>query len=303
LPSDQPVEVGKTDTHVVFRIGDWTIWCEIQTEARFPDVQRAIPGDAEITARLRLDPQDARFLDLALGRLPEAEDDNSPVTIDLNGRVAIRAVPSDQPQQVTELVLSRSNCTGPPLSVAINRTFLDRALRLGFIEIGFTGAESPYVCRDQRMTYAVQSLTGSSPLKPEDTVTRIESSPAAGRADRAQTHSETPRRSTNESVRRNGREPARSVEANGRHSAKSVETNGQVPTRSAEVNAVPVSESPGTSLAALIQEAESLHAALADAKSRSARLISGLGRQRKQSRLLAETLKSLRQLRLVEAAE
>jgi hypothetical protein len=195
LPRDQPVEVGTTDTHVVFRMGDWTIWCEIQTEARFPAVERAIPADAEIKSRLRLDPQDARFLDSALDRLPGSDDDNHPVTVDLNGTVAVRAVASDQPSQVTELVLSRSYCAGSPLSVAINRTFLDRALRLGFTEIGFSGAESPYVCRDQRMTYAVQSLTGGSPLKPEDTVTRIESSPAAGRADRAQTRSETPRRS------------------------------------------------------------------------------------------------------------
>jgi hypothetical protein len=57
-----------------------------------------------------------------------------------------------------------------------------------------------------------------------------------------------------------------------------------------------------TSLAELIQEAEALHAALADARSRTARLVAGLRRQRKQSRLVNETLKSLRQLKLVEAA-
>jgi hypothetical protein len=63
----------------------------------------------------------------------------------------------------------------------------------------------------------------------------------------------------------------------------------------------PVAEQP-TSLAAPIQEAEALHAILADARSRTARLIAGLRRQRKQSRLVQETLKSLRQLKLVEAA-
>ena len=73
--------------------------------------------------------------------------------------------------------------------------------------------------------------------------------------------------------------------------------------RPAEAVAAAGSEQPpGTSLAALIQEAESLHAALADARSRTARLIAGLRRQRKQSRLVNETLKSLRQLRLVETA-
>ena len=53
-----------------------------------------------------------------------------------------------------------------------------------------------------------------------------------------------------------------------------------------------------TSLAALVQEAESLLAALADARSRTARLIAGLRRQRQQSRLVQETLRSLRELKL-----
>ena len=109
LPRDQPVEVGRTDTHVVFRLGDWTIWCEIQKEARFPEVERVLPADAEITTRLHLEPDDAGFLEPALGRLPGAEENNSPVTIDLNGAVAVRASAADQPHQVTELVLSRSS--------------------------------------------------------------------------------------------------------------------------------------------------------------------------------------------------
>jgi hypothetical protein len=92
---------------------------------------------------------------------------------------------------------------------------------------------------------------------------------------------------------RNGHGPATPAEARGRARARQAETAGTVG-----------AEQPGasTSLAALIQEAESLHATLADARSRTARLIAGLRRQRKQSRLVNETLKSLRQLRLVETA-
>ena len=78
--------------------------------------------------------------------------------------------------------------------------------------------------------------------------------------------------------------------------------NAHAPARPAEASGTVGPEQPGTSLAALIQEAEALHATLADAKSRTARLIAGLRRHRKQSRLVNETLKSLRQLRLVEAA-
>ena len=56
IPHDQPVEVGRTDTHVVIRAGAWTIYSEIQKEARFPDLQRVIPTDGEVSTRLRLDP-------------------------------------------------------------------------------------------------------------------------------------------------------------------------------------------------------------------------------------------------------
>ena len=76
--------------------------------------------------------------------------------------------------------------------------------------------------------------------------------------------------------------------------------NGMAPRMAGNVTATGIDQP--TSPAALIQEAEALHAALADAKTRTARLIAGLRRQRKQNRLLNETLKSLRQLRLVEAA-
>jgi hypothetical protein len=62
-------------------------------------------------------------------------------------------------------------------------------------------------------------------------------------------------------------------------------------------------EGAGKSLAALIQDAEALLANLTEARSSVARLIAGLRRHRKQSRLLSETLKSLRQLKLNEVAE
>ncbi len=89
---------------------------------------------------------------------------------------------------------------------------------------------------------------------------------------------------------------------NGHEPAPLADGRDRLPSRPAEPVGATAPEQPGTSLAALIQEAESLHATLADAKSRTARLIAGLRRQRKQSRLLQETLKSLRQLKLVETA-
>ena len=79
--------------------------------------------------------------------------------------------------------------------------------------------------------------------------------------------------------------------------------NGQVPSIQASDNGHVTSESPGASLATLIRDAEALHAALTEARSSLARLIAGLRRHRKQSRLLSDTLKSLRQLKLTETVE
>ena len=62
-------------------------------------------------------------------------------------------------------------------------------------------------------------------------------------------------------------------------------------------------EGPSSSLAQLIRDAEALHTALAEAKAQTTRLIAGLRSQRKKSRLVHETLRSLRQIGLAEVAE
>ena len=64
-----------------------------------------------------------------------------------------------------------------------------------------------------------------------------------------------------------------------------------------------VPDAAATGLVALIREAESLHGALGEARARSQKLIVALRRQRKQARLMAATLNTLRQLRLQEVAE
>ena len=82
-----------------------------------------------------------------------------------------------------------------------------------------------------------------------------------------------------------------------------IENNGHEPAAPANSNGQPASENSGTGLAALIQDAEALHATLTDARASMSRLIAGLRRHRKQSRLVAETLKSLRQLQLTETTK
>jgi hypothetical protein len=72
--------------------------------------------------------------------------------------------------------------------------------------------------------------------------------------------------------------------------------NGDTPDRLAQVETPTVN-----GLAALIQEAEALHEALADARARTGRLVVALRRHRKRERLVSSTLATLRELKLPEA--
>ena len=136
------------------------------------------------------------------------------------------------------------------------------------------------VCREEHRIYAWQPLSGDAAIEPADNVIRIESNPETVITNRITTNNESPRRSMSAPIQSNGHESAAPANSNGH----------------------PASDNPGTSLATLIQDAEALHATLTDARASMSRLIAGLRRHRKQSRLVSETLKSLRQLQLTETA-
>jgi hypothetical protein len=280
LPRDRPVSIGRTETHVVIKGGPWTLFLEIQTDGRYPNVDHILPDEVSSVARLQLNPEDAAFLLSALDSLPGADQENSPATIDLNGRVAIRARGTDA-ERPTELVLSRSGYSGTPIRFSTNREFVGRAIRLGFTEFMVTDADSPIVCRDSRRAYGWQTLNKDSAIEPSDDVTRIESAPAT-------THP-TPRLEALPKVRTpvsDSIQPAETATRN--HVTPKVST---------------VLQSTGTAgLAALIQEAETVHEALSAAKARTKRLVVALRKHRRHERLVATTLASLKELRLQEVA-
>ncbi len=274
LPRDQPWSIGRTETHIALKCGPWTILLEVQTSARFPRVDMVFPDPDAITSRLRIDPLDASFLSDALGRLPGSDAVNAPVTVDLNGRIAVRARGSET-DPTTELVLSRSSYGGPQVRFQTNRDYLARAVRLGFAEVAIIDSESPIVCRNGRQAYAWQPLSADSAIPPSDDVTRIESH------QRQATRSHEPPPRTNPPMNER--------------------TKLEAPTRPTPD---PASQDPATTgLVGLIREAESLHEALGEARTRSQKLIVALRRHRKQAKLMAATLNTLRQLRLQEVAE
>lgn len=93
---NESLAIGRTDTHFVLPVGPWTLYLELQTEGRYPEVDSVLPDDASSITRLSLDPEDAAFLLPALDRLPGASERDAPATLDLNGGIAIRARGEDQ---------------------------------------------------------------------------------------------------------------------------------------------------------------------------------------------------------------
>jgi hypothetical protein len=174
LGPDQPVEVGRTDEHVTLRVGAWTFWLRIDADGRFPSLDGVVPKPAEAGSYLRIAPADATFLGTTLPRLPARDDDHQPLTVDLNGRVCVRARAEGQ-SRTTEVVLARSEYTGEPARLCLNRLHLARALRLGLADAYIVKPTSPVLFRDDRRQYVVMPLSPTCALAPAGDALRIES--------------------------------------------------------------------------------------------------------------------------------
>jgi hypothetical protein len=258
-------------------VAAWTLWLEIRECVRFPDLRAVIPNGHDVPTRVQLDPADAEFLSCTIDRLPGADHPNAPATLDLNGRIAVRAQGDDQ-VPVTELVLARSRYSGPSKRLVTNREFLARAARLGFVELEVSAYSDPLVCRDARRAYAWVPLAGATAIPPSDDVIRIESTDHPAPAPRP-VLSRKPRNAMPE------------------RTEKALSSPPPPPTTTSTDRSNP------TGLAALITEAVALHELLGGARTRTAKLIGALRRERKRSRLLSSTLAQLRELRLQEVAD
>jgi hypothetical protein len=166
------IHVGRSEQWVTLTTGAWTHHLRINPEGRFPPVENIAPSADRAVASLRLSRQDAGFLAQAIPRLPASDEANGPLTLDLNGEVAVRAQAPAQ-EAPTEVVLAGSHRQGEPIRIHTNRRYLARALRLGFQELHLFGAESPIVCRDERRTYLWALLSQDAVLPPHPHAVRI----------------------------------------------------------------------------------------------------------------------------------
>ncbi len=272
LAADEQLFLGRTETHVCLRTGPWTIFLATDAGGRFPDVEAVIPSARSSTTTCSLSDEDAAFLVQALPRLPGKEGDLAPVTLDLNGKVAIRARSEGQ-EKTTELLLGRSTTAGPPVQVVCNRLYLGRAVQLGFRTIGVAKPSTPLVCREDRRVYMWMPLDPACALASTEhdlhissttcTLRSLESSPPAPTSDSHKLRK-----------RRPAPVPHSDDQANGQHA------NGHSDT-------VP-------NLDDLIQEAETLRMTLTELCGRMGQLTMHLKRYRRRGKAIEAALSALR---------
>ena len=191
---------------------------------------------------------------------------NYPITVDLNGSVAIRSKPADQ-DQITEIVLRNSSWSGNPVRINTNRQYLVRAAKFGFQEVHLYGPESAVYCRDDHRQYVWMVLSSESAIPPSKDPLRIESpaDPAGVVPQPTKRRNPVPKSNQQpETVSRNGQS----------HTA---EANPEQPTGA-------------------IEQAVALRDTLRDAANKASELIRSLQHEKKQTRQLRSALASLREI-------
>ena len=266
IPQDVTVAIGMTDTHVLLRAGPWSLIFPIDKEGRFPKVENVIPAESAASARWRIHPDDAVFLDRMLKRLPGGRDDDQAVTVDLNGRAVIRAKTSGQ-SRATEVTVAKSEVAGKPVRAHIKRANLSHALQLGLRDVIVVNADTPILFHDECRKFVFMPLSKEAAILPSDDVLRV---------------------STNEEI------PRPEVSTPNPHRRISTvttpETNGS--TTPAPSN--------GSSTGSLIAEAEALCGMLHDACVRTGKLLVAIKRQKKQAQAVRSTLAALKGLQHVD---
>ena len=265
LPRGTKIHVGRSDGWVWFRMGCWSFAFAINEEGRFPPDESNIPNAEHAAASIQIDSHDADFLVKSMKQLPGNSGRNSPVTVDANGSVAVRSRSEEAPHPV-ELLLSNSTRSGQARCFNTDRTFLRRALSLGFRELHVFGPDQPILCADDRRKYVWAVLTPDDAVKPSEDTVQISSvlDAASGSSNPIQPQQET---------------------AVTKPTPTSSKTNDQSTTTN--------------STEELIGQAEQLKVSLRETLSKTSELIVGLKRHRKEAKIVRTTLDSLRQLQTV----
>ena len=269
--ADESVGIGRAADVVSVKAGPWTAWMSIEQERRFPEVDHVVPNVDAAMATVSIPRDDSDFLARVVKRLPANDEHHSPVTVDLNGSIAVRAR-TDGAEIPTELVLTRSSRTGDPVRFCTNRKMLARAMQLGFDGLYVFGPDSPVLCAHGKRRFVWMLLDKEGAIKPSKDAIRIEST--------------TKPEPTTEVPSNTAPKPARKPQ-----SMKPTNRTRNTPT---------AKDTQPDSSVSLIDRAEALRDSLQTALTDTRNLITSLKQQQKASRSVQSALKSLRQLETLE---
>ena len=276
LNETDTISVGRGKNHVVVQLGPYTLFLPIERGVQFPHIDDHIPAGDSATTTLTIAEDDAAFLLDSIKDLPSEREPNSPVTLDLNGSIALLAR-DEQTQATTQIVFSNSKRTGTQAHFNTNREFLVRALRLGLRTFYLKGAERPARAGDRFRDYIWMPLSPDGAVKPTKSTKCLVSPVNAAALNSNQ--SNTKRDYT--------------TMAN-RISKKDQTTNGNGKSHHK-------SQSDNVSLESLTVQAESLKVTLREATTQVADLLTAIKRHRKHNKLVQSTLASLRQIQTLDA--
>ena len=278
LPQDQPVGIARSGDWAAVSAGRWTIYLRINAN-RYPKVSDIVPNLESAKARVQLSKDDIRFLVETLPQFPIDEEGNSPVTIDLNGQIALRAKTTDK-DKLTEVVLTNSKWTGETIRISTNRMYLQRAMTLGLNDLSLYGEDSALLCQSSDRKLVWMPLNKESAIPPTDGAVRIESPQGEiAVVPQLETPKEVPPMS----------EPTTNTTAK-------AATNGQAKTDTTALKA-PRRKASQQDLAGLINQAVQFRTALHGLMQEANGLVKALKQQRRQNKAIQNTLASIKQLK------
>lgn len=282
LDLNQPIEVGWAGDWIGFRIGPWLVMLAMQKEGRFPKIDDVMPKPDAAKSRLELSADDAVFLGDVLPRLPRNDPQFEPVTLDLNGRVLVRAREEGRSQPI-QVELPNSRLDGEPVTLNSNRSYLAHALRLGFRTLHCYGPESPVLCADDHRRFLWCLLDAKSTIPRHDDPVCITPPTEARRPVNRIKHVLAHQQSHSPSevpvtVATIHPQVAASATAATPHDAKAVKRERPRPA------------------ASTIEQALALRDALRGVAQQAGELARSLKQQKRQARIVASTLASLKEL-------
>ncbi|AMV18407.1 DNA polymerase III subunit beta [Planctomyces sp. SH-PL14] len=179
IDRSQDVQIGEAGNWIAVQAGPWRIAHAVEVEGRFPNVDLVIPSPSSLVSSMSVETGDARFVLERLDKLPCSDTLHEPVTVELNGSVAIRSRQEESAAAV-ELVLSRTQRNGNECRLQMDRRYLGRALKLGLREVGFTAGGGPCVARDAQRDYVWMGLGQENTISAADVGDRLLSEESVG---------------------------------------------------------------------------------------------------------------------------